>query len=157
MTLKDTAWLPWFLGGKGAWENFGDFVPFCEIPDGVTNYYMLELGYITGASIEHMFFEERTNDFVMYTLHHVCAFMLIVSSYMANNTGVGSLVLFHLDIADIWTNSASGFGQTRYDMAAASTFFMLLATWFYTRLMILPWIVYKLMSDQHKIVEPFYS
>jgi len=107
---------------------------------------MFELGYIGGAAIEHMFFEERTNDFIMYTLHHICAVMLIVSSYMTNHLGAGCLVLFHLDLADIFTNSASGFGQTKYDILAAINFFSLLIVWFYTRMLILPWMIYKIFS-----------
>jgi hypothetical protein len=71
---------------------------------------MFELGYIGGGALEHAIFDERTNDFVMYMLHHICAVFLIISSYMSNYIGLGSLVLFHLDMGDIFTASASGFG-----------------------------------------------
>jgi hypothetical protein len=107
---------------------------------------MFELGYIGGAAIEHVIFEERTNDFLMYFLHHICAVALIISSYMGGSLGIGCLVLFHLDLADIFTASASGFGQTQYTKLAAINFFTLMAVWMYTRLTILPWIVYKIVS-----------
>jgi hypothetical protein len=124
-------------------------MPYCPIPDGVITYYMFELGYIAGGAFEHILFDERTNDFNMYVLHHICAVMLIISSYMTNYLGVGSLILFHLDISDIFTNSSSGFGQTKYDILAAINFAILMLTWIYTRLLILPWVVYKTLIGDH--------
>ena len=156
-TLKDTPWLPWFLGGNGSWDGFASDLPFNPVPENVINYYMFELGYIGGAAIEHILFEERTNDFLMYFLHHICAVTLIIASYIGNFLGVGCLVLFHLDLADIFTASASGFGQTKYDLLAAINFFTLMAVWLYTRMLILPWIVYKIFSGQHLLTEPFAS
>jgi hypothetical protein len=156
-TLKKTDWLPWYLGGSGSFENFSTNVPYHEVPDGIIDYYMFELGYIAGASIEHIFFEEVTNDYTMYILHHVCAVSLIISSYISNFLGIGTLILFHLDLADIFTNAASGFGQTKYDSLAAINFFIMMGVWIYTRLLILPWLVYKCFNNQHAIIEPFWS
>jgi hypothetical protein len=156
-TLKNTEWLPWFLGGTGSWEGFATDVPFAPVPENVIDYYMFELGYIGGAAIEHIIFEERTNDFLMYFLHHICAVTLIIASYCANCLGIGCLVLFHLDLADIFTASASGFGQTKYDKLAAINFFTLMGVWLYTRMLILPWIVYKIFNGEHKFIEPFHS
>jgi hypothetical protein len=149
ITLEKTDWLPWFLGGHGSFAGFSSHLPYHEVPEGIINYYMFELGYIGGAAIEHIFFEERTNDYYMYILHHLCAVSLIISSYMCNFLGVGCLILFDLDLADIFTNSASGFGQTKYDLLAAINFFSLCVVWIFTRMMILPWIVYMLYTDQH--------
>jgi hypothetical protein len=144
-----TNWLPWFFGGTGSFVNFSNNLPFTEIPEGVIDYYMFELGYMIGATVEHLFFEEKTNDFTMYILHHYCALSLVIASYIANYVGIGTMVLFSLDIADIFTNSSSLFGQTVYDGMAACHFITMMIIWVYTRLLCLPYIVYYLFSDQH--------
>merc|ERR1711871_1000213 len=128
-TLKDN---PWWPGSSAArtyvvinihidienhlfmhrYEGLGQGAPHVEIPDGIIDYYMFELGHFGGAAIKQIIFDEVTNDYYMYTLHHMCAVLLIVSSCVSNSLGIGTLVLFHLDLADIFTNSASGFGKT---------------------------------------------
>lgn len=154
--IKDGPYIPWFMGGSGSWAGIHNNVPFTPVPEGVPDYYCFELGYLVGGMVEHMLFDEYTNDFVMYMLHHVCAVMLTTSSFLTNFLGLGCIYLFPIDIGDIFTNSASGFGQTTFDKLAALNFFTLMAVWIYTRLIIAPWILYKMVTD-FRMEEPFYS
>merc|ERR1712166_236884 len=154
--LIDTPFIPWYLGGSGSWEASTSQNPFQPVPEGVIDYYMFELGYLLGGAVEHLLFDERTNDFVMYMLHHICAIMLVVSSFLTNFTFLGALALYPIDMGDIFTNAASGFGQTKSDKCAAFNFFTLMVVWIYTRLIVCTYTWYKMMTD-FKMQEPFAS
>jgi len=58
-TLKDTPWLPWYLGGSGTWEAMFIDAPYIAVQPGVVTYAMLQLGYHFGDLIHLQFFEDR--------------------------------------------------------------------------------------------------
>jgi len=154
IVLKDTTFIPWFLGGSGSWEQMSAQLPFEPVPPGVNTFFTFELGYFVGSVIEHTFFEEKTNDFVMYMLHHVMSLMLLSSAFLSNFLGLGCIALYPIDMGDIFTASASGFGQTKYDILAAINFFTLMVVWIYTRLIIVTWICYKMWTDHDMHGDP---
>jgi hypothetical protein len=58
-TLKDTPFLPWWLGGHGTWEAMWEGAPYVNNAPGAVTYGMLQLGYHFGDLVHHHFFAIR--------------------------------------------------------------------------------------------------
>ena len=71
--LKDTPWLPWYLGGQAG----GDFravewkTIFTSYEPGLLDYSLYTFSYHFGNLMQHIFVDERTNDFEEMLLHHI--------------------------------------------------------------------------------------
>ena len=60
---------------------------------------------------------------------------------------IGGVVAYLHDIADIFTTSARVFNTTHYEKSALACFVLLLASWVWTRLYVLPQILYRVLTD----------
>ena len=56
LVLKDTDWLPWYMGGlqNGNYSNMFANIPFNESPKGVFDFYMYTIGYHFGGLFKHV-------------------------------------------------------------------------------------------------------
>jgi hypothetical protein len=43
--LKDSPWLPWYIGGSGSFDNMFKNAPFIPTQKSAIAYAMVELGY----------------------------------------------------------------------------------------------------------------
>ena len=101
--LKDTIWLPWYMGGMnpdGDIRNVFVNMPFVAIVPGVKTYALITMGYHVGDLFVH-FAKERTNDFYEMLLHHCCAAFLFSEMILFNMLGIGCLVNYCHDVAEI--------------------------------------------------------
>jgi hypothetical protein len=54
--LRDSEWLPWYLGGtQGKYENIWNNVPFGITVEGATTYAFVELGFFLGEFVNLIF------------------------------------------------------------------------------------------------------
>ena len=101
--LKDTPYLPWYLGGMagGDFRNINLKTIYDEYPPGLISYSFYTFGYHLQDFIEHAFFTERMNDYNEMLLHHIAAVSLYFAYTMGNMHPLGCVVAFLHDIADI--------------------------------------------------------
>jgi len=147
ITLKDEKWMPWFLGGTA--QDFSlmqQNQPFTPIGAGCITYGMLQLGYHGGDMIHLIFIEERQNDFLEMLMHHFSSVSLIGSMIFSNGMTVGCAIAFLHDIADITAALTKYYGQTPNDLCAAIWMIVNMVVWGYTRLMVLPYLIYVIFT-----------
>jgi hypothetical protein len=145
-TLRDTIWLPWWLGGRNADAAITNvFVnyPFTPHVEGAKNYAILTMGYHASDFFYHILFKERGNDFTEMLLHHICAFSLFALMIQVNLLGVGCLVVYCHDLSDIWASAAGGVSQFKHSGTASAVMLVFLITsWIYTRIFGLSQLIY---------------
>jgi hypothetical protein len=114
-------------------------------------------GYHLGGLVTH-FFTSRKTDFIEMGLHHIVAIYLYGGCYLFHAWNIGGVIALIHDIADITTGIVKALAETRFGNAAAVSFVIHMMLWFYTRLLLLPWSIYKIwVSDVdlgHAIVMP---
>jgi ceramide synthetase len=99
--MKDSVWLPWFLGGNGSVEKIWENAPFGATVAGASTYAFVQLGFLTGEFINLLRSKESRNDFMEMLLHHVVTFAVVMCMILANMLPVGCVILFLHDIADV--------------------------------------------------------
>ena len=90
------------------------------------------------------FLTSRKNDFVEMGLHHIVAMYLFGGCYLFNAWGIGGIIALLHDIADVGTGAAKCLAETKYGNVTAVVFVTLMCVWFYTRLIILPYMMYMI-------------
>ncbi|DAZ93284.1 TPA: LOW QUALITY PROTEIN: hypothetical protein N0F65_001123 [Lagenidium giganteum] len=141
--MKDEIWFPKELGGSGDASNCYRVL---EIPPSAAlkNYVLLQLGYHLHSLIYMVLFSPIRNDFMEMLLHHVATVALFCAAYLANYTSNSALVVFVHDIGDVSGYAIKAFVDTRHTMVVVALYFVLLASWAYTRLYIFPFhLVYN--------------
>jgi len=108
----------------------------------VKEYLLLTSGYHLGGMITH-FFLPRHGDFMEMALHHLVAIYLMLGSYMFNAMEISAVIAFLHDIADITTNIVKCLTETNDKFVLPVTFMTHMAIWFYTRMVVLPWLIWK--------------
>ena len=114
--LKDTDWLPWYLGGMkdGKYSNLSQGFPFAPYPRAVYEYSLYTFGFHMEGLVGHALFDERKNDYEEMFLHHVATCSLYFGYIFSNFMGIGSIIAYLHDIADIFAHGAKVFGSTKY-------------------------------------------
>lgn len=107
-------------------------------------YLLVTQGYHVGGLITH-FFTARKNDFVEMALHHIVAFYLFSGCYLCNVWEIGSVIAYLHDIADITTNIVKALAETKYGKTTAVFFIYHMVVWFYTRNVLLPYMIYVIL------------
>jgi hypothetical protein len=95
----------------------------------------------------HIFFAERLSDWEEMMLHHIATSCLYFGYIFSNHQGIGAVIAFLHDIADIWATAAKGFNSTKYNTGAVICFVIMVITWFYTRLVVLPLVIYSIFTE----------
>ena len=99
------------------------------------------MGYHVASILNHCFSKEKSNDYLEMLLHHLCTIYLYGFSYMTNCL-IGAVVSLIHDLPDIpiaWTRAWS---ESEYKTLTAVSFAFSLLVWLYTRLGMLPYIIY---------------
>ena len=115
-----------------------------------------------GGFVSH-FFNDRKNDFVEMALHHIVAIYLFGGCYLSNVWEIGSVIAFLHDIADITTNIVKCLAESQFKIATAIVFIIHMCIWFYTRNLLLPWMIYQLQFvfefnfGDEWLVKPFFA
>jgi hypothetical protein len=80
-------------------------------------------------------------------LHHVAAVFLYPGFLFGNMMGVGVVIAWFHDIADIFLNTCRLVKAFEWKVATAVTFILLCVAWVYTRLFILPIYFYRVATE----------
>ena len=108
----------------------------------------------------HLFFAEKLNDWEEMMLHHIATSCLYFGYLFSNNQGIGAVIAFLHDIADIFVQLAKCFNSTKYNTPAVIFFAVMCIAWFYTRLVVLPMVLYSVFTeyrytDKYMELQPF--
>lgn len=76
-------------------------------------------------------------------LHHFVTCALITFSYMLNYIGPGVTIMYLHDIADLPVSVTKIFSETKFKYASLAAFAITMITWFLTRLVYLPYLIYQ--------------
>ena len=140
--LINQPYMPRALGGKGdfglIWVNY----PYQEHAPELKEYILVLMGYHFGGLISH-FLHSRKNDFIEMGLHHIVAIILYGAGYLINGQeGTAVICLIH-DLADFSTGIVKAGAETRFSNFTAIFFVWHMIVWFYSRMVVLPWCIYK--------------
>ena len=92
-----------------------------------------------GDTVTHIF-SEKQSDFYEMLLHHLCACSLLFLMLFSNYLGIGCIVVFAHDISDILVSCVKFFSCTDYELPTMLFFFLVVASWIYTRNGVLTYI-----------------
>ena len=145
--LKNTNWLPWYLGGSGSFENVYNELPYIVPVQGALFYSYVQTGYRLCELLSHLFLEIPSNDFYESLLHHCCALFLNVTMIYTNFLGIGSIINFLHDISEVLAHASKFFSATEYTNALVGCFLSNMVVWFYTRNMVFTYLVYKIWTE----------
>ena len=145
ITLKDSVWLPWYLGGlnpEGSIAN-GLFALYPQTPPGTQCYILFTFGYHVFDFTKHLLNCRSTaNDWREMMLHHIAAIALYPGFILSNIMGVGVLGAWLHDLADIFVTFTRLMNCFDFKWPTLVGFVGLLLSWFYTRILFLPIFIY---------------
>jgi ceramide synthetase len=146
--LWDKAWL-WDI--RFCWYSY----PFHQMDNDVWWYYMLELSFYWSLSFSQ-FFDVRRKDFWEMFIHHNTTICLIMFSWTAHFTRIGTLVMILHDCADPLLELAKLFRYAGYRKTCDAVFVLFSLVWVMTRCLLYPtWILYSTLYDAAGFIEFF--
>ena len=105
MALKDTEYLPFWMGGKNttsdSYNSLFENVPFSSYTNAVFNYFLYTTGYHFGGFVTHILFNRGNNDFQEMLLHHIATLALMTGSFFSNFMRIGACIAWLHDIGQI--------------------------------------------------------
>ena len=134
-------YFPKGLGGSGdfsitlthAWYPY----PKRENDDPIRFYILVTSGYHISRFFIHLI-ESKGNDFLEMALHHTCALYLYGGLYLLNIWEGGTVIAVLHDWADIFVNILKILGDSNFSAMTGVAYFVMLFTWIWTRLILLP-------------------
>ena len=58
--MRDSAWLPWYLGGtRGSYEGIWENIPYAATCEGASTYAFVQLGFLAGEFINLLLMKEN--------------------------------------------------------------------------------------------------
>merc|ERR1712100_443618 len=113
--------MPWYLGGKGDFDDFYAAMPWGVPVEGAVTYALVQIGYHLGDTLETIL-SEKYNDFYEMLLHHLCALFLLVVMLISNCLGIGCVIVYAHDISDIPGKIVKIFSCMRSDVLTLTSF-----------------------------------
>ena len=147
--LKPSGWLNWEIGGTLSIAESTKFLlstmPYTPIPRNMQIYALVTLGFHVGEWFAMVFLREPTSDYYEMTLHHIATFTCYYVT-LTCNAGLGYVGFYLHDIADIFTAMGRLLSSTNYEGASLVCGVLLISTWIWTRLYILPQYLYAMWT-----------
>lgn len=112
MLIRDTSFLPSFLGGHGSIYTLGDHRYLEEATLGMEIFYFIQMGKHAGRFFIHAFIKPE-GSYYEYLLHHTLATFLIVFSYTMDMWIIGIFVLWVHDFSDIALAVCRGYRECK--------------------------------------------
>ena len=120
-------------------------------------YYILStMGFHLYSTVLHAFTKAR-NDYMEMMLHHGSTLLLYGFSYYVGRVEAGTIIMFLHDIADIPCGFVRCFSETIYSNVAILSAVAMMISWFYTRLLIFPQVIYWTYKDVYDGNYPLFS
>lgn len=110
--IKDTAFMPRFLGGHGSIYNLCDHRYLEEATIGMEIFYIIQMGKHAGRFFIHAFIKPE-GSYYEYLLHHTLATFLILFSYTMDMWVIGIFVLWVHDFSDIALAVCRGYRECK--------------------------------------------
>jgi len=141
----------WFWNIRHCWYDY----PYHQVDDDVWWYYMLELSFYWSLSISQ-FFDVKRKDFWEMFIHHNTTILLMMFSWTAHFTRLGTLVLIVHDCADHLLELAKMFRYASFRKTCDAIFVVFSIVWVITRCGVYPtWILYSTLYDATLFIEFF--
>mmetsp|Transcript_10202 Transcript_10202/g.17184 ORF Transcript_10202/g.17184 Transcript_10202/m.17184 type:complete len:131 (-) Transcript_10202:237-629(-) len=123
--------------------NTFDNYPLMDQPPLLKEYIMVTLGYHIQKSLKDIFTREKHNDVYEVILHHLLTFTLYLGSYWINHLQIGALVVYSLDISEVFITLSKTLSETTWTRTIGFSGFMMLLTWWYFRVFAFPYAIYE--------------
>ncbi|KAK9926198.1 hypothetical protein M0R45_023440 [Rubus argutus] len=136
---------PWFSKTKYFWVGPGDQVwPDQKTKLKLRGLYMYSAGFYMYSSFALVFWETRRSDFWVSMAHHIATTILIVVSYIARFSRVGSIILALHEGCDVFLEIAKLSKYCGYELIASVCFVAFVLSWTVLRLIYFPfWIIWS--------------
>ena len=85
-------------------------------------------------------------------LHHLCTLYLFGGCYLCNYWEIGGVIAYLHDIADVTTNFVKFLADTNYTNATVVLFVTHMVIWFWTRNLVLPYLIYYILITEMPVV-----
>ena len=142
--MKDSFVYPDFLGGSGDVKDLFKDYPFVKFPPGYELYFTGTMGYHLAGCLYHFFGKKLNNDYFEMVLHHLVTLYLYGYSYLTHTIIGGVIAVLH-DIADIFVTNTRIWSDSKFTWPLRISFVLLLPIWFYTRMLVFPYIIYTII------------
>ena len=147
--LKDTDYLPWFMGGttdiETAFLSTMKNAPFDDYPRGLYEWFLYSSGIYFGELIKHVLLDKRGNDFVEFLMHHLATCFLVFGSALGGKTAIGSIISWLHMASDVTASMSKVVASTHFETLTAIFFAgIFMPQWFFWRLVCLPLWIYPL-------------
>ena len=119
---------------------------FEEYSPALYDYSLYTWGFHFGNFVQHTFFDEHGSDFPEMLLHHIAANCLFFSYITGNIMTFGSMVAYLHDLADVPASISKTMASTRFEKTSIAVGLTMMATWFWTRIYLLPLCIYHIFS-----------
>jgi len=141
--LKDEEYLPRSLFGSGDIHKIYKGFPFVYKCQYFDMYYTVQFGFHLESLFSHTLSKPRS-DYMEMMLHHIVTLLLIFLSYMSNYSTAGAIILFLHDWSDILVSIVKAIADIKVpSWLLGGVFILLMVSWAYTRLYVLPFEVIK--------------
>jgi hypothetical protein len=137
--VKDTTFMPTFLGGDGYCTDVTRYMlSFDEANQAMKVFYILQFGKHAGRFFQHLFIRSEGN-FYEYALHHSISTFLIFFSYLMNMWLIGIFVLLIHDISDFFLILARAYRDYKaVDRGTLKVFYVMGgSSWIFCRIFLL--------------------
>ena len=125
-----------------AFESITKNNPFCKFTPQVYEWFLYSAGIYLGELLKHVLIDARGKDFGEMLIHHLATIFLVFGSAYANQIGIGAIISWLHIATDIPASWVKLMASTHYNDATVVVFFITISSWFYFRLLCLPfWII----------------
>jgi len=121
--------------------------PFCEFTPELYKWFLYSAGIYLGELFKHIFIDERKSDFAEFLIHHLATIFLVSGSAYANQIGIGAIISWLHIASDIPASFTKMLASTHYNDLTVVAFFVNLFSWFYLRLLCLPFWVINIFTN----------
>ena len=148
--LQGTKLLPWYLGGTiGSFDLMEEGMPFIELPPGAAECLLLFMGLHSHLLVDLLLFHRDRPDFNETLLHHICAVSLNLCTFFANTRGLGVIIAYLHALTEPWVNLSRILASTHYKKATAVSALLMFLSYLYTRILVLPYLTYRVWYRKH--------
>ena len=142
------------LGGPpGSFLNVFKDYPYFNCSEILNQYCLITMGYHLGGCFP-LLYHVKKSDYLEMSLHHMSCLFCYFSCYMINLPGLICVVNFLHDIADISINIARVLSESTFRYSCAVIFTLNCFVWAYTRLYVLPQLVYVIFYEAKEFAGP---
>jgi hypothetical protein len=105
-------------------------------------YNQITFGYHIMKTYEDIFETKRSNDYVQLIYHHLLTILLYVGTYKLNYLGVATIIIYALDLSDLFISLSRIFIETNLKIFTIIFGVMMFFVFMYCRTIVFPLFFY---------------